>query len=494
MWGDFYASVSLPQHHQRENLYMKYRKLHATTRTVLVMLFLTFNCHGQPAFVTDGLIAHYQFEGNYLDSSKNSNHAELADIQKSAGFEVDRFDKNQCLIFSDNNAYLITPTLSGFGPTENRPITISAWVKRDTIGNIIGTYIHNEPENCKFFLGLHPQGALLVGSGYNSISSKLDFSFEWMHIVSTLSYNNVDSDGVIYVNGERLTNGRLSWNANNTTTALTIGRVFGNAEDSMFLRGSLDDLRIYNRALSDAEVKSLFDYESSPQNALPRVATATPQIINGFVVGTTITDGGAGYTTAPIITISGGGGTGARAVATVEGGVVTSITILNPGNGYTSTPTLAIASPPFPPRQATGTTEVFNGFVVGVKIVDGGYGYTTPPSVLVVGGGGTGATATATVTDGVVTGITLTSNGSGYTSAPSLQIATPPFDPELLIEVSRVNVRLKVVVGARYQLESSTDMTVWTPTGPSFIAEDAELVQEFVVESPNRYFRIKQVP
>ena len=131
---------------------------------------------------------------------------------------------------------------------------------------------------------------------------------------------------------------------------------------------------------------------------------------------------------------------------------------------------------------------------MGVKIVDGGYGYTTPPSVLVVGGGGTGATATATVTDGVVTGITLTSNGSGYTSAPTLQIATPPFDPELLIEVSRVNVRLKVVVGARYQLESSSDMTVWTPTGPSFIAEDAELIQEFVVESPNRYFRIKQVP
>ena len=473
---------------------MKYRKLLAKIRTLLSVLVITLNCHGQPAFVADGLIAYYQFNGNYLDSTKNANHAELADTQNSIGFENDRFNKDQCLEFSDNNAYLTAPALSGFGATENSPITISAWVKRDTIGNIIGTYVHGEPENCKFFLGLHSQGVILVGNGYNSISAKPDLRFEWVHLVSTISYNNIDSDGVIYVNGVRLTSGRLSWNANTPKTALTIGRVFGNTEDSMFLRGSLDDLRIYNRALSDTEVKSLFEYESAPQNGLPRLATATPQIINGFVVGTTITDGGLGYTTAPIITISGGGGTGARAVATVEGGVVTGITIISPGSGYTSTPNLAIASPPFPPRQATGTTEVFNGFVVGIKIVDGGYGYTTPPTVLVVGGGGTGATATATVTDGVVTGITLTSNGSGYTSAPTLQIATPPFDPELLIEVSRVNVRLKVVVGARYQLESSTDMTVWTPTGPSFIAEDAELIQEFVVESPNRYFRIKQVP
>ena len=61
--------------------------------------------------------------------------------------------------------------------------------------------------------------------------------------------------------------------------------------------------------------------------------------------------GGSGYTTAPTVTFSGGGGTGATATATigtsssVNGtvtGAVTGITITNGGSGYTSTPTITI--------------------------------------------------------------------------------------------------------------------------------------------------------
>ncbi|MFK3973776.1 phage tail tube protein [Pseudomonas sp. NPDC087358] len=54
-----------------------------------------------------------------------------------------------------------------------------------------------------------------------------------------------------------------------------------------------------------------------------------------------VTAGGTGYTTAPTVAITGGGGTGATAVATVSAGKVTGITITNPGTGYTGTPTVA---------------------------------------------------------------------------------------------------------------------------------------------------------
>jgi len=256
----------------------------------------------------------------------------------------------------------------------------------------------------------------------------------------------------------------------------------------------MDDIRIYNRALSDAEVKALYDYENVPQPSNPRIATATAQVVNGFVVGATITDGGSGYTNAPTVTISGGGGSGATAIALVENGAVTKITIQNPGTGYTSVPTLTIAPPPFPPRRATATSEVVNGFVVGAKVSDGGFGYQEPPAVLLVGGGGTGAKAVATVANGVVTGITITSPGTGYTSTPLVRIASPPFSPELNVEVSRVKVAIKVILGRKYQMESTKDMVTWTPTGPAFIAEDEELEQEFEIDAVGRYFRINQVP
>jgi hypothetical protein len=55
-----------------------------------------------------------------------------------------------------------------------------------------------------------------------------------------------------------------------------------------------------------------------------------------------VTTGGTGYTSAPTVTITAGGGTGAAATATLLNGAVTSITVTNGGSGYTSAPTVTI--------------------------------------------------------------------------------------------------------------------------------------------------------
>src|SRR5205085_6934176 len=55
-------------------------------------------------------------------------------------------------------------------------------------------------------------------------------------------------------------------------------------------------------------------------------ATATANLSGTFVTSYTVTFGGNGYTSAPAVTISGGGGSGATATANVSGGVVTSLT------------------------------------------------------------------------------------------------------------------------------------------------------------------------
>jgi FtsP/CotA-like multicopper oxidase with cupredoxin domain len=64
----------------------------------------------------------------------------------------------------------------------------------------------------------------------------------------------------------------------------------------------------------------------------------------GQVTGIRITDGGSGYTSAPLVTLTGGGGTGAMATAYILNGAVNEIQITSPGAGYTSVPTVVLTA------------------------------------------------------------------------------------------------------------------------------------------------------
>lgn len=58
--------------------------------------------------------------------------------------------------------------------------------------------------------------------------------------------------------------------------------------------------------------------------------------------GINLISGGYGYADAPTVNITGGGGTGATAIATVADGQVIDISITNYGRGYTSAPTITL--------------------------------------------------------------------------------------------------------------------------------------------------------
>jgi hypothetical protein len=58
------------------------------------------------------------------------------------------------------------------------------------------------------------------------------------------------------------------------------------------------------------------------------------------VASVTITAGGAGYLAPPVVTFTGGAGTGAAATAVITDGVVTDVLITDGGQNYTSAPTV----------------------------------------------------------------------------------------------------------------------------------------------------------
>jgi hypothetical protein len=57
-----------------------------------------------------------------------------------------------------------------------------------------------------------------------------------------------------------------------------------------------------------------------------RTATATADLTGQFVTSYTVTDGGSGYVSAPLVSITSGGGSGAAATSSISGGVVINIT------------------------------------------------------------------------------------------------------------------------------------------------------------------------
>lgn len=66
------------------------------------------------------------------------------------------------------------------------------------------------------------------------------------------------------------------------------------------------------------------------------------QAVPGGVNQITVTAGGSGYTSPPAVSFTGGGGSGATAVATVSGGAVTSISITNSGTNFNSSPAVVL--------------------------------------------------------------------------------------------------------------------------------------------------------
>lgn len=146
-------------------------------------------------------------------------------------------------------------------------------------------------------------------------------------------------------------------------------------------------------------------------------------------------------------------------------------------------------------KTAAAKAELIGGFIVALTVLDPGLGYSEAPAILITGGGGIGASAVAHVSNGVVIGFTVTRAGFGYTSAPEIRIAPPGgFPLRLRLEPTHVRLRLHVVLGRSYQIETSNDKIVWSPLEEPLIADDEEMFVDVPMDRLGRFCRIYQIP
>lgn len=140
-----------------------------------------------------------------------------------------------------------------------------------------------------------------------------------------------------------------------------------------------------------------------------------------------LTSAGNAYTSAPTVTISAPdqvGGTQANAVATILNGNVSTITLLTGGTGYTNGANVVVT---FSGGGGSGASAIagITTFATGTlsfAVVSGGSGYTNTANTTISfsGGGGSGAVAQAIVQGNAITQVIMTNNGTGYTNAANI--------------------------------------------------------------------------
>ena len=166
-----------------------------------------------------------------------------------------------------------------------------------------------------------------------------------------------------------------------------------------------------------------------------------------------LTNTGAGYTTVPSIYITGGGGTGAAATCSIETtqkGLV-SITVDDGGSGYSSVPVVTISSPSA--GAAATSTIGLGGTITQLTLTNPGAAYSTAPTVTIASPSGVGNTATATATVGVggtISALTITNPGSGYATPPVVTISNDDEfkDSSLATAVARAEISSGNIVTA----------------------------------------------
>ncbi|HYO07841.1 MAG TPA: autotransporter-associated beta strand repeat-containing protein [Tepidisphaeraceae bacterium] len=161
--------------------------------------------------------------------------------------------------------------------------------------------------------------------------------------------------GVVNLNGGTLTTPRIYKGLGTGILNLNGGKIVPNATSTTFLEG-----------LTAAYVHAggaVFDVGAN------NITVGQPLLAptDSGVSATGLSVSGAGYINSPVVRITGGGGTGATAVANVDAaGNLTGITITSPGSGYTSAPTFTLVG------GGIGNTGAITGTASLVASASGG--------------------------------------------------------------------------------------------------------------------------
>ena len=209
-----------------------------------------------------GLIAHYTFnETSGTTAADSSGSGNTGTLTNMSGTEWTTGKVGGALDFDGTNDYVSIVENGSLNPTS--AFTISAWVK--TTGNaqfVVNKMKHNSGVGSDDVYAMRIQTnvvAVQVSDGSSSIwvpGSIVVNDGQWHH----LTYVFDKPTSYLYVDGVYDSGGTyptMNSNVHNTSEGFFIGGANDNGVMDHFFTGTMDDVRIYDNALSAGEVSAL---------------------------------------------------------------------------------------------------------------------------------------------------------------------------------------------------------------------------------------------
>ena len=231
--------------------------------TALSLFLFSVTLTNAQADLSTGLIGHYLLDGNAQDSSGNSNDGT---VSGGAASTEDRFGNLTGAYFFDGVDDSVQVNSNAALDSITNASTISAWVRPDSTSEsyIVGRVRNNSLFDDPLFLGTKNTKLRSINcsnspNACNELFDTQTFTVgQWYHIVNV--FDGSSNSARLYVDGIEKAVTTTSYSSLATSLlGLGIGGAFG-APQQQF-EGAIDDVRIYNRALSTLEVDELFELE-----------------------------------------------------------------------------------------------------------------------------------------------------------------------------------------------------------------------------------------
>lgn len=228
-----------------------------------------------PSYVpTNGLVGYWPFNGNANDASGNGNNGTVT----GATLSTDRKGMtNNSYAFSNDAHHII---INGLYQTSITNYTISTWFKKNTgslnqDGSIVsGASCNSTPvrtglrafigtDNHCFFVAQSQNCVNGVGSGTTQTNYSDGLWHHFTGVFSALPGNIQPSAFTIYIDGVMVAQNKTAQNYNNLPIApinnQSLPLIFGNGREyDDHFPGAIDDVGIWNRALTQQEITNLY--------------------------------------------------------------------------------------------------------------------------------------------------------------------------------------------------------------------------------------------